>query len=234
MINKNKCFRKEVLDFMKAFIKKHEYNYIKKRLNDLNNAFKGCVDINIIEATKAYIHGNILNIFSNLSEDERALLDISKIKNPLHINKYLAELDEYVYGMPNITNAQIIKLFKKEKKLKLPSLNSQDSKNVYLGWVDDSINKLFVAYNMNGKLIGMSCRTLKYTSNNTNRCTLCNHVGGENEVAFVSPICKTSNAGEGSYKSIAFDICLDSEKCNDRIVSIEKLESILKEVNNIK
>ena len=34
--------------------------------------------------------------------------------------------------------AQISKLFKKEKKLKLPNLNSQDSKNVYLGWIDES------------------------------------------------------------------------------------------------
>ena len=219
---------------MKTFIKKHEYNYIRKCLNDLNNAFKGCVDINIIEATKAYIHEKILNIFSNLSEEEKELLDISKINDPLHIDTYLAELNEYVYGMPNITNAQISKLFKKEKKLKLPNLNAQDSKNVYLGWIDESIRKLFVAYNMNGKLIGMTCRLTNYSSNNTHLCALCNHVGRENEVAFVSAICKTANTGEGAYKSIGFDLCLDSEKCNERIASIEKLEKILKDVNNIK
>jgi hypothetical protein len=225
--------RKEVLDFMKAFIKKYEYNYIKKRLNDLNNAFKGCVDINIIEATKAYMQEKILNIFTNLSEEEKELLDISKIKDHLHIDKYLDELNEYVYGMPTATNAQISKLFKKEKKLKLPSFNAQASKNVYLGWIDDSIRKLFVAYNMDGKLLGMACRISNCGSNNTHRCIFCNHVGGEDEVAFVSPICKTANTGEGAYRSIGFDMCLDSEKCNERIVAIEKLEKILKDVNNI-
>jgi len=107
---------------MKTFIKKHEYNYIKKCLNDLNNAYRGCVDINIIDATKTYICGKILCIFSNLSEEERELLNITKINDPLYIDTYLAELNEYVYGMPNITNAQISKLFKKEKKLKLPNL----------------------------------------------------------------------------------------------------------------
>lgn len=219
---------------MNAFIKKHEYNYIKKCLNDLNNAFKGCVDINIIEATKAYIHNKILNIFTNLSEEEKNLLDISKINDSLNINKYLAELNNYVYGMPKITNSQISRLFKKEKKLKLPSINAQDSKNVYLGWIDESIRKLFVAYNMNGTLVGMACRITNHSSNNTHICALCNRVGGQNEVTFVSPICKTSNAGEGAYRSIGFDICLDSEKCNERIVSIEKLEKILKDVNNIK
>lgn len=219
---------------MDTFIKKHEYNYIKKCLNDLNNAFKGCIDINIIEATKAYIHQKILNNFTNLSAEEKELLDISRINDSLHIDKYLTELNEYVYGMPNITNAQISKLFKKEKKFKLPNLSAQDSKNVYLGWIDESIRKLFVAYNMDGKLIGMACRIPSHDSNNSHRCVLCNHVGRQNEVEFVSPVCKTANAGEGAYRSIGFDICLDSEKCNERIVSPEKLEKILKDVNNIK
>lgn len=219
---------------MKVFIKKHEYNYIRKRLYDLNNAFKSCVDIDVIEATKAYKQQQILNIFTNLSEEEKELLDISKLTTLLHIDKYLEDLNEYVYGMPSITNAQINRLFKKEKKLKLPSLTAQDSKNVYLGWIDESIRKLFVAYNMNGKLIGMACRITTSASNNSHLCVLCNHVGRENEVAFVSPMCKTSNAGEGAYKSIGFDICLDSKKCNERIAAIDNLEKFLKDVNNIK
>jgi len=223
---------KEVLDFLKTFIKKQNYNYIKKRLYDLDNAFRVCLDPNIIEVTKAYKHQQILNIFTNLSEEEKELLDISKITTPLHIDKYLDELNEYVYGMPNITNAQISRLFKKEKKFKLPSLTAQDSKNVYLGWVDKSIRKLFVAYNMDGKLIDMACRLSSSGSNNAHRCVLCNYSAGETEVDFVSPICKTT--GEDAYRTIGFDLCLDSKKCNERIVVTEKLEKILKDVNNIK
>ena len=219
---------------MTAFIKKYEYNYIKKCLHDLNNAFTGCIDINVIEANKAYIHSKILGLFTNLAEEEKQLLDIGKIKEPLHIDKYLAELNEYVYGIPDITKSQIIKLFKKEKNFKLPNLNAQDLKNVYLGWIDESIRKLFLVYNMNDKLVGMVCKIPSYSSNNTHMCALCNHVGRQDEVAFVSSICKTSNTGEGSYKSIGFNICLDSKKCNERIVAIEKLEKILKDVNNIK
>lgn len=216
---------------MKAFIKKHEYNYIRKRLYDLDNAFRVCLDMNIIEVTKAYKHLQILNIFTNLSEEEKEILDISKLTTPVDIDKYIDGLNEYVYGMSNITNAQISRLFKKEKKFKLPNLNAQDTKNVYLGWIDNSIRKLFVAYNIDGKLIGMACRISNSGYNNAHRCVLCNHSAGDNEVNFVSPICKTT--GQDAYRSIGFDLCLDSKKCNERVVAIEKLEKILKDVNNI-
>lgn len=223
-----------MLNIMKTFIEKHKYNYIKKCLHDLNNAFRSSVDVNIIEATKAYIHEKILSIFTDLSDEQRELLDITKINDPLLIDKYLIELNEYVYGMPNVTNAQLGKLFKKEKKLKLPSPNAQAAKNVYLGWVDESTRKLFIAYNMNNKLIGMTCKIVDSNSNKTHMCTLCNRIGTPNEIAFVSAICKTDNSGEGAYKSTGFNICLDSEKCNDKIVSTEKLERILRDVNNLK
>lgn len=234
MNNKLVQVRKEVFDIMKAFIKKHEYNYIKKRLTDLNNAIMGCVDINVVEVTRSYIQEKILSLFSSLSQEEMDLLDISKITNSAHIDKYLSELNEYIYGRLNLSNAQISRLFKKEKKLKLPSLNAQDSKNVYLGWIDESARKLFIAYIMDDKLIGMTCRITDPGSNSTHRCVLCNCIGKENEIAFVTSICKTPNAPEGTYRSIGFAICLDSKICNERIVSIEKLESILKDVNNIK
>ncbi|GFP78212.1 FusB/FusC family EF-G-binding protein [Clostridium fungisolvens] len=219
---------------MKVFIKKHQYNYIKRCLNDLSNTYKTCSDSNVIDAFKAYTQDKIFNLFANLTEEEKELLSLNKITEPSHINNYLSNLDEYVYGMPVITNAQISKLFKKEKKLKLPDLNQENSKNVYLGWIDKSTNKLFVAYNMGEKLIGMACRITSTDSKKANICSLCNCIHVENEVAFVSPICKTSNASEGGYKSIGFTVCLDSVKCNERIESVEKLEDILKEVNNIK
>ncbi|KHO40392.1 FusB/FusC family EF-G-binding protein [Clostridium tetani] len=219
---------------MKAFIKKHEYNYIKKCLRDLNSAFVGCIDAKVVEVTKFHINNKILNLFTNLSEEEKNIVDITKITDSSYIDNYLYNLNNYVYGIPSITKEQISKLFKKEKKLKLPNLDEYDSKNVYLGWIDESLRKLFLVYNMNGKLVGMVCRIANYRSNNTHMCALCNHIGGEDEVAFVSSICKTSNAREGNYRSIGFNICLDSDKCNDRIVAIEKLEKILKNVNNIK
>ncbi|MGL5577065.1 MAG: FusB/FusC family EF-G-binding protein [Sarcina sp.] len=218
---------------MNTFIKKNKFNYINKCLFDLNNTFRNCTDPNIIEATKAYIQSKIWNKFENLNDEEKSILDITKITDPLHIDGYLKNLDQYVYGMENITSAQINKVFKKEKKLKLPDLSNQDSKLVYLGWIDPAIRKLLIIYNLDGKLFGMSCRLSTPTTSNANVCTLCNHVGDQNEVAFVSPICKTSSKNLDAYKSLGFHICLDSSECNKRITSTDKLEDLIKKVNNL-
>lgn len=219
---------------MNPFIKKHEYNYIKKCLYDLNNALKNCIDIGTVDTTRLYIQDKIYSFFTNLSEEERELLDISNITDSFHINAFLSKLNGYVYGIPKITNQQISKLFKKEKKLKLPDLSIQDSPKVYLGWIDQSIRKLLIVYNLDGKFISMACRLTNSNSNNTNVCTFCNHIGTNNEVAFVSPVCKTSHLGPDAYRSLGFHVCLDSEACNERITSTEKLEDILRNVNHIK
>ena len=219
---------------MKPFIKKEDFNFIRKCTTDLHGTLRNCVDPNIIETNKAYINEKILNRFIDISDEEKALIDINKITDPLHIDKYLEDLNEYVYGMSAIKSTQLTKLFRKEKKLKIPDLDFENSKKVYLGWIDEGSRKLFLAYNLDGRLTGMSCKIPSYNSSNNHICALCNHIGNDTEVAFVSAVCKTSNPEQGTYRSIGFDICLDSEKCNERITSTDKLEKLLKDVNKIK
>ena len=217
---------------MKEFIKKQQYNYIKRCLGDLNSVFRNCVDPNIIEIVKASSQEKILSIFKDLSGEQKKILDISKITDPLHIEPYLKRLDQYVYGMEKVTAAELTKVFKKEKKLKIPNLDILDSKIVYLGWIDESTRKLLITYKLDGKLLGMACRLPKTNGKSSNICAFCNKIGSEQEVAFVSPICK--QVSEDDYKSLGFYVCLDSNECNERIESVDKLENILKTVNRIK
>lgn len=105
---------------MEPFIKNHEFNYIKRCMKDLNNSLVLCVDKDIIQANKLYINQKILDKFSNLSKEQKNLLDISKITEQYQIDFYLEKLLNYVYESPNITNAQINRLFKKEKNSNYP------------------------------------------------------------------------------------------------------------------
>ena len=219
---------------MEAFIKKQDFNFIKRYLSDFNNTLRGCLDKNIVETNRSYIQNKIYNQFADLSEEQKDILSINHIIDPIEIEPYLNNLETYVYGMPKISEAQIRKLFRKEKKLKMPSEDILNSMNVYLSWIDEATNKLFIVYNMNNKFMGMTCRLELHKTNNTHICSLCNNIGHENKVAFVTSLCKTDNSKYGTYKSIGFHICLDSNECNNLITSTDKLESLIKEVNNIK
>lgn len=217
---------------MKEFIKKQEYNYIKRCMSDLNGALRNCVDKNVVDAVAISCQDKILSHFDYLSDDQKRILDISKVTEPVLIDPYLKNLEKYVYGMKSLSSTEVIKVFKKEKKLKLPNLNIEESNLVYLGWNDEATRKLLIVYKLDGKLLGMACRLPKTSNKGTNICALCNRIGSESEVAFVSPICKQTS--EDDYKSLGFYVCLDSSECNERIESVEKLEELIKTVNRIK
>ncbi|OHW63565.1 fibronectin-binding protein (FBP) [Andreesenia angusta] len=218
---------------MNSFIEKHRYNYIKKCLQNLNSAFRTSVDENIINVTKAHLNEKILSAFENLTEDEKEIIDITKISDPLHIDTYLSRLDKYTFGMKSVTKSQLLKVFKKEKKLHIPDLETLEAKKVYLGWTDNSTRKMFIAYDIDGVLLGMTCRIISQKNTNSYVCALCNYVGRDGEVISVSPVCKTRESGRDTYKSIGISICKNSDECNSRISSIERLEDILKTVNGI-
>ena len=54
---------------MKPFIKKEDFNFIKKCITDLHGTLRNCTDPNIIETNKAYINEKILSRFSELSNE---------------------------------------------------------------------------------------------------------------------------------------------------------------------
>lgn len=215
---------------MKTFIPKHKFNYIKKCLLDLNSAFRMCKDEKVMEVTKEYIQEKILSQFSELNEEQKAVLNISHIISPSHIDTYLISLDDYVYGICHISASDILKVFKKEKKIKIPESIDSKRKMVYLGWIDEASKKLFIIHPVNGKLVGMACRLPNTSSHGTEICALCHRPATKGQVAFVSPVCRNRD----NYKSLGFYICLDSNSCNEHITSTEKLEDLLKKVNNIK
>ena len=165
-----------------------------------------------------------------------------RMKRKKNLDERIAASSDYLITMKNdsldfqdaIKENHLLdfnKVFKKEKKLKLPDLSIQDSKLVYLGWIDEATKKLLITYNLNGNLLGMSCRLTESKPNSSNICTLCNHIGTSAEVGFVSPICKPKN--QDDYKSLGFYICLNSDECNERITSTEKLETLIKIVNRL-
>lgn len=219
---------------MKLTIKRIEYNHVVKCLRDLNQAFANCVDEKVVQATQGYLQEKIYNHIDDLTPEREELLDIMNLTNQLEIDVYLENLKPYIESLPKITNNQIKKIFKKDKKLRIPKFTEEDYKGAYLSWVDDSTRKLYVLFYMENKYVGMACRIPNPSNRNIHVCSVCHKIGENNDVAFVSPVCKSRDQDKGAYRSIGFEMCLHGDKCNERIMHTERLEAILKKVNNIK
>ena len=215
---------------MNKYITRTEYNQLKKELTNFQKKLKFSSDEKMIENSKSFLTTNISELLGSRYDDHVDLLSIDQITEPGHVDHYLNALQPFVKDMIEISDTKLKKIFKKEKKLKLPNASQRSADNVYLGWVNHSIRKLYIAYEHDNQVLGMACHINPSESNHTNCCTLCNHFGKANEVAFVSSICKGSSQ---EYRSIGFSVCLDSRECNKRITSMETLKSLLLDVNGL-
>lgn len=215
---------------MEKFIKKQQFNYIRRELKHLDRTNRTCMDKKVIEATNLLVNEKINNIINELNEEQKELLDLSQVKNSYQIEKYIEKISDYVYGMTDITEAEIKKAFKGKKEVKTQEVKKVQNKPlVYIGWKNTATNKLYIIYHLDGKFEGIECSIVPNDGNNKCMCALCHSVGDPDKVAFVSVICKNKKGGGiNNYKSIGFSVCLDNESCNERIMDVSKLEELIK------
>lgn len=212
----------------RPFIRNHQYNLITKQVLQLQRACNNGADPKVIEAVQHSAQSKILESFSDLDESQKDLIaGLIPLRKSEEFQKYLQSLEPFLEEFSTTTNKQIMKLFPKVKKLKVPDLNMIDFQKIsYLGWVDIGTNKMFIVYHLDGKLVGVQGR---YTPSNKGICFLCN---GITDVALFSAITKSkpANASPDYYKAIGHYICTDSHECNKRISNVGTLEKFIQDV----
>lgn len=213
---------------MEPFIKNHQYNYIKKQIDILQNATLTVADPKVMEAVRYGSEAKVIDVFPNATDIQKQLLGrISSLKAE-EFQDYLRSLLPYLVEFPQVTEKQIRKLFPKNKKLKAPDLVTIDYHKVtYLGWINISSNKLFIVYHLKGKAVGIEGR---YTLvNKKNICALCH---GYTDVALFSAISKSraANVSSDYYKAVGHYICINSHECNSRITDVTALERFIGDV----
>ncbi|HLO12924.1 MAG TPA: FusB/FusC family EF-G-binding protein, partial [Pseudoneobacillus sp.] len=113
------------------------------------------------------------------------------------------------------------KLFPKAKKLRLPDLHDMDLKEVtFLGWNDKGTNKKYIIANQPNGFIGLEGSFTPASKKGI--CTLCSK--HSNVGLFMS---ETKGTVQGTYTRRGNYICQDSMKCNENIISLEKLEGFV-------
>ncbi|NQX61137.1 FusB/FusC family EF-G-binding protein [Paenibacillus qinlingensis] len=206
------------------FIRNHQYNEIKKLIGQLQSACNSVSNLKVVEAVRNDTEAKISGLFSDLTDFQKQLLvNLKQLQTTADFQRYLHALEPYVaVEYADVTENQIKKLFPKQKKLKIPDLNGITNRfATYLGWTDIATNKLFIVYDLNGRLNGIEG---KYTpTNKKGVCFVCNRHA---EVALFTAVTKWKPEGVSPdyYRAIGNYLCVHSEVCNKNITDVDVLE----------
>ncbi|SDO10442.1 FBP C-terminal treble-clef zinc-finger [Psychrobacillus sp. OK028] len=212
---------------MNPFIRSNQYNFIKKQTQVLVNGHATVNDQEVLNALRALSLEKVLWLFEEASEDQKNLLNpMVDIKEKLEAEDFLEILKPYVIPFKEISEAAIKKIFPKAKKLKIPSLENIDFKEIsYLGWLDKGSNKKFLIIEYKNKLVGISGGYKD--SNKKGICALCNRI--EEIGMFTSSV---KGLTQDAFITRGNYICRDSQKCNENIVSLDKLNNFVELIEN--
>lgn len=206
------------------FIRNHQYNVIKKQADFLQRTLRSVADRSVLEAVRYRAATNIIEAFPDLTTDQQQMLEqISTFESAYDFERYLSALEPYLEPYPPITLKQIQKLFPKNKKLKVPDLQSVDFRYMtYLSWVDIATNKIFIVYPFEGQFVGIEGRITP--TQKKGYCLFCNR---HQELAFLSVKTKPANALTDNYSSVGQYVCMENQGCNQSITDTGSLEKFI-------
>jgi hypothetical protein len=207
---------------VEPFIRTDQFQFIKKQTQILINGHSSVNDRNVLNALKSLASDKVYNLFSDINAEQKSLVEpIIEVVDSVKAEEYLGKLKPYVIPFKQVTEQTVKKLFPKAKKLRLPSLDEIDPKELtYLGWNDKGTNKKYIIALSQNHFIGLH-GTFTLASKK-GFCTLCNNHG---EVGlFMS---ETKGTAQGTFIRRGNYICQDSQKCNENLISLEKLENFI-------
>lgn len=211
---------------MEPFLRSDQYNFIKAQTQILISGYATSNDHDVRLALRANAKDKVCQVAIN-EEQEELLASVAHVKNREEAEVFLEQVRPFVIPFKEITEQTLKKLFPKEKKLKAPLFEEIDLREIsYLSWIDKGSNKKYiVTHDQNGKLVG-----LQGTFTSVNKKGICSFCNGYEEIGmFVSKTkgsLKSTTIKRGNY------ICEDSIKCNQNLITLDKLHDFMDRLNN--
>jgi hypothetical protein len=203
---------------MEPFIRVDQFQFIKIQTQQLINGYASVNDKNVLNALKSLVYDKVTSLFTVITSEQKELIDgIVEVEDSVKGELYIAKLKPYVIPFKKVTEQTVKKLFPKAKKLKLPDLNDIDFQELsYLSWYDKgTTRKYLITLHSNG-FIGLEGTYSPASKKGI--CTLCNKQRAVG--LFMS---ETKGVVQGTYIRRGNYICQDSLKCNENMISLEKL-----------
>ncbi|MEC1260407.1 FusB/FusC family EF-G-binding protein [Bacillus swezeyi] len=206
---------------MNPFIRNDQYNFIKFQTDSLVQGHANIKDGNVLDALKSNALDQVLNLFPDLSNQQKNLLcHMVEAEDSSEAIRFLAELKHDVIPFQHVTVKVAKKLFSKVKKLKTPEFEQMDFRGYsYLGWNDAGSGRKYMIVDIGGRLIGIH-GTIK-PSHKKGICSICNRA--EAIGLFMARV----KSGKETYTDRGNYICYDSEKCNQNMMTLDHLNDFV-------
>ncbi|AMO87266.1 Fibronectin-binding protein (FBP) [Solibacillus isronensis B3W22] len=153
--------------------------------------------------------------------DEDIIKEVETIEDTIGAELFFQSLKSYTIPFKSISEQGLQKLFKKDKKLKLPKLETIDWQAIsYLSWLDKGTNRQYIVLEKEGEYTAL--RGVVDAHNPIKGvCSICN------QHSVVHLFTATVKGNGDNYTSYSNYICNDSQLCNQRVSDYDKLQEFV-------
>ncbi|MBQ0138853.1 MAG: elongation factor G-binding protein [Kurthia sp.] len=199
------------------FLSVGQFHKIKHMLQKFLNAKKATNDKDTLLAVQGIIEDEVKQAMTHIHSVDNILTELFHVSDATSAELFLMQLKQHVSPFPTPELTDIKKLFKKEKKLKLPALEDVDFKEtLYLSWADVGTNKQYIILAKNDEFHPLSgvvdAKHIKGV------CAFCKRHSTTR--LFTT---KKKVSGDLYVKNSQY-ICIDSTQCNLNLTEIDVLE----------
>ncbi|WP_040228536.1 FusB/FusC family EF-G-binding protein [Bhargavaea cecembensis] len=203
---------------MDPFIRSADLHFVLRQARNVMNSHLSVRDGGVLDAVEGLAEERSKARLGDIPEEALAVVKkIGDVRDQDGFARFREELLPFVIPFPAVTEHQLKKTFPKVKKLKVPALEDIEWRDLtYLGWNDPGSNRKYIVYEKDGKLTGMHGEFRP--SAKKGACAICK---GLDEIGMF--MAETRHSGGVNYTKRGNYICVDSEKCNDRLDDPDRL-----------
>ena len=200
---------------MTPFLTVANVRYVEAQLKKIVNSKLTTQDKDVLAAVKGIALSNIKETVSGV--DQSVLDAIEKVEDRIDAELLLENLKAYTIPFHVISEKALEKLFRKDKKLKLPKLAQVDWKAIsYLSWVDVGSHRQYIVVEKDDQFIGLR-GTVEPQYRTKGICAICQKQGDVH--LFTAKV----KRNEEAFTTYSQYICSDAERCNQQLERHERI-----------
>lgn len=203
------------------FLTVANYRLLTRQITKLLNALSTSKDKDVIAAVKGLIETDLRAALPQTDQTDTIVHQLHQVTDRTDADLFLHAVKSYVIPFKAPTAEDLKKLFKKEKRLRIPPLQSYDWKEVtYLSWKDGGTHRQYFVIEQEGKwktLQGVTkVDTLKGVCRICRQHTLVN--------LFTATV---RGKTEDTFMSYSHYICEDPAVCNSNLDNAEQIHTFI-------